>query len=380
MENPVGTLLVKNELNIWEYDEKFVNWLKINSNKYSSTLELSKYLGVYYGFIQSVCNKNNLTLEYNYKKNNSKYKAIYQDYNWCYQKFMIEGLNHKEMAEEAKCSKRVIEKWCQEIHNLTQKYRQENKTLSSLQKDLIIGSMLGDGHIDKRETQPVFIVSHAENQKDYLYYKYNILEDLCNKEPSYIEAHYNSFGKNEDGEDKIYWCQPTYRICTRIHDCFKDYRGRTYTELLKLMNEYSLSIWILDDGYRDNKWELCVAQYTQDDIDFAINKFKQDYGLLTHQSNSDNRYLDFDANSSRKLDEIILKNIPNELDIIQYKIIKNDKIKNKQKRVLYKDTYLSDYCYDNNLDYKSVMGRIYRGTTIENAINNQIDWSNNING
>jgi hypothetical protein len=146
------------------------------------------------------------------------------------------------------------------------------------------------------------------------------------------------------------------------------------------MNEYSLSIWVLDDGHRDDKWELCVAQYTQDDIDFAISKLKNNYNLISYQSNSDKRYLKFDADSSRELDKIILNNIPNELDIIQYKIIHNDKIKNKQKRILYKNMYLSDYCHNNNLDYKGIMGRIYRGATIEDAVNNQIDWSINING
>ncbi len=372
MENPVGKLIYKNKLNQWQYNEEFINWLKENSYNFSGIEKLSEYLNIYLDLIRSICKEYNI--KFNYVKTDPRYKAIYQDYDWCYQKFFIEGLNHEEMAKEANCSIRVIKKWCTEKYKLTGDYRRYNKQLNKIQKDLIIGSMLGDGHIDKRENQPMFIVVHAENQKDYLYYKYKILKDLCNKEPSYIKSGYYNFGNN-----KLYKCQPQYRICTRIQDCLKEYRGKTYTELLKLMNEYSLSIWVLDDGHRDNKWQLCVAQYTQDDIEFAINKLKCDYELLVYQSNSDNRYLNFDANSSRKMDEIILRNIPNELDIIQYKIIHNDKIKNKQKRILYKDMYLSDYCYNNNLDYKGVMGRIYRGATIENAINNQIDWSNNIN-
>ena len=122
--------------------------------------------------------------------------------------------------------------------------------------------MLGDGHIDKREDQPMFIENHAENQKDYLYYKYDIMKDFCNIKPTYIKSKYYNFGT-----EKQYKCQPQYRICTRIHECLKDYRGKTYTYLLNIMNEYSLSIWVLDDGHRDEKWDLCVAQYTQKDID-----------------------------------------------------------------------------------------------------------------
>jgi len=367
LENTVGILLIKNNLNIWEYDERFINWLKINSNKFSSGVELSKYLGVYHEFIKKICNKYNIKLEYNYGKTDPRFKAIYQNYNWCYQKYIIEGLNHDEMAKEAKCSKRVIEKWCQEKHKLTQKFRQENKTLNQLQKDLIIGSMLGDGHIDKRETQPLFIVSHAENQKDYLYYKYKILKDLCNKEPSYIE------GGEREFENGIYECQPSYRICTRIYDCLLKYRGKSYTYLLNLMNEFSFSIWVLDDGYRgDSNWELCVAEYTQNDIEFAINKLKSDYNLVAYQC-SDKRYIKFTADSSRELDKIILNNIPNELDIIKYKILHNGKIKNKQKRILYNNLYLSDYCHDNNLNYKSIMNKIYNGVSVEDAVNMQVN-------
>ena len=264
--NPIGILLIKNKINVWEYDINFIDWLKNNCNKFSSESELTKYLDTYNGFIKKICKQNNIELEYNYGKTDPRFKAIYQDYNWCYQKYVIEGLNHNEMAKEAGCSKRVIEKWCQEKHQLTQKYRQENKTLSLLQKDLIIGSMLGDGHIDKRETQPVFIVSHAENQKDYLYYKYEILKDLCSKEPSYIE------GGEREFKIGIYECQPGYRICTRIYDAFKEYRNKSYTYFLNLMNEYSLSIWILDDGFRaKSNWQLCVAEYTQDDIKCALD-------------------------------------------------------------------------------------------------------------
>lgn len=365
MNNPVGKLIYKNNTNQWIYGDDFVEWISNNSVNFSSISELSEYLNVYSDLITKICKDNDIS-NFNYIKSDPRYKAIYQSYDWCYQKFFIEGLNHEEMAKEASCSKRVIEKWCTEKHRLTQKFRRANKELSAMQKDLIIGSMLGDGHIDKREDQPMFIVSHAENQKDYLYYKYNVLKDMCNIKPAFIKAKYYNFGS-----DKLYKCQPQYRICTRIYDCLKEYRGRSYTELLRLMNEYSLAIWVLDDGHRDGKWELCVAEYTKDDIEFAINRLKEEYNLIAYPNNSDDRYLKFNADSSRNLDKIILNNIPNELDIIQDKIMHNPKITKKLKRIKYKDTYLSDYCRKYNLDYKNIMRKIYQGMSIEDAVKSQ---------
>jgi hypothetical protein len=291
-------------------------------------------------------------------KNSVKFKAIYQEYDWCYQKYMIEGLNHDEMAKEAKCSKRVIEKWCSEIHRLTQEFRQIHKQLNNKQKDLIVGSMLGDGHIDKREDQPMFIEVHAENQKDYLYYKYEILKDLCNISPVRNEACYREFN------GKSYLCQPSYRLCTRIYNCLLEYRGKSYTYLLNLMNEFSFSIWMLDDAYRgDSNWTLCIAEYTPDDVQFAINKLKTQYGLNSWLQ-KDNRYLIFDASSSRKIDDIILKNIPNDLDIIKYKITENLNLREEEKRIYIthnnEELLFTDFCHTYDLDYKSTWQKVFR--------------------
>lgn len=295
-------------------------------------------------------------------KNSSNYKAIYQDYNWCYQKYIIEGLNHEQMAKEAVCTKRVIEKWCQEKHKLTQKYRQKNKILNDIQKDLIIGSLLGDGHIDKRETQPIFIVVHAENQKDYLYFKYEILKDLCNKEPSFIEGCFKEFTNG-----KIYWCQNAYRICTRIYDIFLPFRKMSNTELLNNMNDLSFSIWMLDDGYRSvNNWQLCIAEYTPEETELIIKILKNKYNINAYLK-KDIRYLGFIADDSRIIDEIILKNIPNNLDVIKYKITENN-IRNKQKIVSIninnEEKTLRDLSEEYGIAYKTLCSRYYRGQDI----------------
>jgi len=316
--------------------------------------------------ITSKVKRMNLNTKY---KNSMNYKSIYQDYDWCYQKYINEGLSHDEMAKEANCKKRVIEKWCTERHRLTQEYRQINKQLNEKQKDLIVGSMLGDGHIDKRETQPIFIVSHAEDQKDYLYYKYKLLKEFCNISPTRQEPAYKEF------KGKLYLCQATYRLCTRIHDCLLEYRGKTYTYLLNLMNEFSFSIWILDDGYRSNSnWELCVAEYTDEDINLALDIFKNKFDLFAKQK-KDKRYLLFDANSSRKIDDILLRNIPNELDIIKNKIIeKNISKEQKILYVKYNNEYikLHELCKNLNLNYKYIWQKLNRGGSVEEIIKQKV--------
>ena len=314
----------KEKGHIWCYNlELLKEFVKIESNKYASIKDMTKGLGVYESFFSNIEKEENIKFEYNFNvelmsSNNVNYKAIYQDYDWCYQKFMVEGLNHKQMAELADCSVRVIEKWCTEIHKLTQKHRQSNKKLNEIQRDLVVGSLLGDGHIDKREGQSLFIVSHAQNQKDYLYWKYEILKDFCNIPPRKYEGKERVFG------NKAYMCQDHYRIATRLIDDLDKYKIMSISEIIKELNEFSLSIFVLDDGYREKggRWQLCVAMFSDEDKQVFINKLNNEFGIDGYICSCDNRYINFTKENSKKLDKIILANIPNELDVIKYKILK----------------------------------------------------------
>ena len=258
------------------------------------------------------------------KPNSAKFKAIYQDYDWCYEHYVNQGLNHEEMAKEANCTKRVIEKWCEEKHHIDTYLRMKEKTLSQLQYDLIIGSLLGDGHIDKREKYPLFIVSHAENQKDYLYYKYNIMKNMCEMTPTKYD------GKKQcQIVNSLCDCQDFYRFNTRTYYSLKQFRDMTKIDLINKLNEYSFSIWMLDDGHCNKKgyWELCIPL----DSDEERTKMKQilnDKFDIEAIEQKDSRYFKFHTEDSYKISKIILRNVPNNLDIIQYKILNKKKYKN----------------------------------------------------
>jgi len=368
--------MFKKEGRNWIYNEdEVIDYMKNNSKKYNSFSNMCIKLGANkrsYPIRMMVVKYKELinSLEWDYSKNNIRFKAIYQDYDWCYYNLVELGLNHEEMAEKADTTKRTIKKWCVEKHKITGRLRAKEKKFTDRQKDIIIGNMLGDGHIDKRETQPMFIVSHAENQKDYLYWKYNELKDFCNTEPTRKPQSIAII----NGKECV--CQPSYRVNTRINFSLLEFRGKEYYEYLEQMNEFSFSIWMLDDGHRTySNWGLCFAQYTDYDKSVAIGKFEE-LGLKG-KIQKDIRYFLFDSDSSRKIDKIILGNIPNRLDIVQYKII-DKKTTNAIKRITLKNGIcLSDYCKDNNINYKSVVYRYHKykysvEETIERYLNEKV--------
>lgn len=252
------------------------------------------------------------------RKTDCRFKADYQNYDWCYERYINQGMSMKEMAEEAGASLRVIQKWCSEKHRLNEWTFKKEKKLTNLQKQIIMFGKLGDGHIDRREDQPMYIESHAENQKEYLFWKWSILKDLCNHEPVYHPA------RSKEFNGKMYDVQASYRLNTRIVDDLKPIRSMRTRDIIIQLNDLGLSLHMLDDGCRaHSNWQLCMADYSQDEIDLYINICKEKFGLCAKQL-QDDRYIQFDAKSSRRIDAIILDNIPNDLDIVKHKILNAD--------------------------------------------------------
>lgn len=302
-----------------EYLEKLYSEY-IPLNEIVSKINLYSGINRTRGSVSNKANKLGLTQKY-IKPNNPKFNAVYQDYNWYYKYFVEEGLNHEQMAELANCTKRVIEKWGQEKHHIDTYTRMNEKQLNQLQYDLIIGSLLGDGHIDKREEFPLFIVSHAENQKDYLYYKYTIMKNLCEMTPTRYK------GKDQCKiVDSICDCQDFYRFNTRTYYAFKPFRKMSKIDLINQLNEYSFSIWMLDDGHCVEKgyWELCAPLESDEERSIMKNILYNKFGIVPIEQ-KDNRYFRFHSEDSFKITNMILNNIPNDLDVIQNKILNKKK-------------------------------------------------------
>ena len=258
------------------------------------------------------------------KKNNINYKAPYQEYDWCFERYINKGMSHQEMADELGVSKRVIQKWCVEIHHIDEDSYKDLKKLSDIQRQIITVGTLGDGHIDKRLNQPMYIETHAIDEKEYLFWKYEYLKDLCKKAPKYYGENYSAFSGG-----KLYKCKPFYRINTRIINDLKSIREMNRLDKIKQLNGFQFSLLMLDDGSRDSLWSLCVAEWTDEEVDTLYQKGITEFKIRFNR-NKDKRYLSFDALSSKRIDEMILQNIPNELDIIKKKIINNPKIRELQ--------------------------------------------------
>lgn len=51
-----------------------------------------------------------------FDKHDSRMAAIYKDKDWCFDRYINQQKTFDEMATEAHCSKRVIQKWCADVY------------------------------------------------------------------------------------------------------------------------------------------------------------------------------------------------------------------------------------------------------------------------
>jgi hypothetical protein len=94
------------------------------------------------------------------------------------------------------------------------------------------------------------------------------------------------------------------------------------SEIISGLNEFELAIFFLDDGYnsKSNFWDICIASFSKEEKELFVEYLKNEFGINC-RPRKDIRYIGFGREDSDKINQIILKNIPNDLDVVQYKIL-----------------------------------------------------------
>lgn len=116
---------------------------------------------------------------------------------------------------------------------------------SRLQKEYLLGSLLGDDHIRKNGKYAYLQVIHSSKFKDYVKWKYGIWKKLVK---SGVKSSISTC------KNKKY---PTHKFITSVHPDFMRFRKLFYPDdkksidlnILKQLTPFSIAVWYMDDGY-----------------------------------------------------------------------------------------------------------------------------------
>nr|YP_008475198.1 hypothetical protein [Wickerhamomyces mucosus]AGS44518.1 hypothetical protein [Wickerhamomyces mucosus] len=216
--------------------------------------------------------------------------------------------NHKKFIKE--CTKRS------QVTNLY-------KPLNNIILSIIYGSLLGDGHAEKRPNGKATRITFYQESvhKEYLLYLHFLVASLgyCNTNTPSIKTR---IGKNGKIRYIIRFATWTYDNFNVIHqEWYKNKIKIVPKSIEKHLTPLALAIWVQDDGGKVSKGlKLATNSFTLEDTKFLANLLSKKYKLKTsvQSAGAPNQYIIYIHKESMET----LKNIiyPYVVKSMRYKI------------------------------------------------------------
>jgi len=237
------------------------------------------------------------------------------------------GMSLEEISKEKNISREHLT-FLREFYGIKrkgatyQKRLKNEKPLSREAKDIIIGSMLGDGHIAKGG---YFAEKHSPKQLDYLKWKASYLPEITT-EKSW--AYYDSIDKRSGNLIKTHCFRTvTHSWIIEMEKLFyKNVDGRRIKVvpdlIAEFMNEKILAIWFMDDGKTDWRYRngkkvtpgsnpistFCTDSFSVKDVEFLQELLVNKFDLNSTRNIYRNR-INLTTESTLKLHNILKKDM-----------------------------------------------------------------------
>lgn len=244
--------------------------------------EIAKELNVTRGAVQYWRKKLGLESKFTYSKiskiDDNKFKELF-----------YKGFSDYKIAKELNMSPDGVYSHRMR-HGYFRKSLKENieVSLTKEQKEVLIGIMLGDGHLSKSNVNPRFATAHCEAQKEYSIHIVEVFNSLSWK-------WYKNIPKNPDKRTgKIY---ESYRVESPANPALLEFYNSFYINrkkiipidlLEKYFTEKSLAYLYMDDGTKTKSgYIIATNNFTKKEIDEFRIFLKRKFDLETslHRDN-----------------------------------------------------------------------------------------------
>jgi hypothetical protein len=153
--------------------------------------------------------------------------------------------------------------------------------LTKTQRELLIGSLLGDGHLRPHRDKVVFEFLQSAKRKFYVQWKHEVLGDLA------CPQIYHNVGERE-----------YYKLATKTHPELTElynlfYKGGTKSvpeKISKFLTPFAIAVWYMDDGSRSKDAAYFNTQgFTAEEQLLLIKALRRFY--IIANLNKDGKYL-----------------------------------------------------------------------------------------
>jgi hypothetical protein len=161
--------------------------------------------------------------------------------------------------------------------------KNDEMSLSDQCKEIILGSLLGDGSlkIHKPYKNARFSFRHSCAQEEYFCWKASALEEISSDK--------NIFPQKKDGfgtNDKLRYQSRALPMLTDLYELtHKAKQFNIRRKWLNMMSPLSLAIWWLDDGSlvsNSRKGVFCTDGFDKDSLKIIVRYLKIVWGITVH--------------------------------------------------------------------------------------------------
>lgn len=196
--------------------------------------------------------------------------------------------------------------------------RKKQLQLSKRQRELIVGLLLGDGHLETQNGGRTYRlkVEHGSAQRDYLVW-------LAKEFQEWLQS---DWYEKKRGEKVVYGfttvSHPAFRFYAK--QFYQDRKKRMPPLIKRLMSPLSLAIWFLDDGSaKSSKHKSLVIHslgYSKADL-VLVQETLEGFGIQSsqHKQRNDTFRLYFPYESARIIASFV-RPLLSELPLFAYKV------------------------------------------------------------
>ena len=188
--------------------------------------------------------------------------------------------------------------------------------MTKKQKEIIVGKILGDGHLETQTYERTYRlkIEHSLKQKEYVDYLYEELKSLCQSSPKLKTKKY--IYKNIKKDLSLVWFN------TKSSGDFRFFAQQFYKNkkkiipkiIKKLLTPVSIAIWFMDDGsFKSNKHNTFIIHtngYQKSELELIQKAFLEKFGIkIGIHKQYDNYRLYVYSESSQEFINLIKKYI-----------------------------------------------------------------------
>ena len=171
---------------------------------------------------------------------------------------VLKGKSYKEIIELTGFGKSAVYTYCWKKYGKLidrNKSRRNILEITAEQKEILFGTLLGDGNIQKVKNSYQGRTNHSKNQQKYCEYKQQLLQSLT-YDVKFTTKTLKGYSKTYE---QCYFCLRPNENLKELHVQFYGNGKKDIPNSLELLTPRAMAIWFMDDGTASSKCSISIA-------------------------------------------------------------------------------------------------------------------------